>query len=432
MINKSIKNSFLSNNLKNTSESNISIQNPIKNLAVINSNKNQINNIFHDSYNMKNKSKIIPIGEVLSPNSNNDNKSESKIVAYSVDKENKKISNNSAGAPVSIFNKLTFDNAISLSKKSVNQLVVGQQDNSNNHANSNIISFNERNPNLNVNDNCNNNSNINNNNNYFEKLSVGSSKLDPTNSLKANNANNKILSNLNLKGQEILQLNNLNCFNPGYPSHNINNNINIISNNNFGHSDNFSTPHIPLIPPQQINVNINNYNINNYNIQSAIPLKSTKKFFNFNSSNNKNIMKESFKNSENELSPKNFSNMNNNILNLNNLNPLVNNNSNNNNNNLNNNESINCLMNQEYKEISGVANKKGFANVMNYNNGSNNNVRFNINKFFEENNGKIPLDCVITNNIYNNEKNNLEQIGKERERSMSNNFKNIIKEKKRN
>jgi len=417
MINKSRKNSFLSNNLKNTSEINISNLNPTKNLAPVNNSKIPLNNIFSsENFNSKSKNKILPISDILSPN-NNEIKIQSRSV-FSVDKDNRKISNDLNPQQNSIFNKLNFDNAIT--KKAINSLAIQEKNGNNNLKNS----FNEKgdmkNSNINlINNSCNNNSNLNNFHNN-ERLSIGSSKLDPAIANKSTNINNKIISNLNSKANEIIQLNNMNNHNNNL--NNINsgatNNFNLINNNNFNSGENFTGTLIPLLPPQQINVNINNYNINNYNIQSAIPLKSNKKFFKFeniNLSHNKNS-----KNFEHEFSPKNFSNMNSNLLSPNTLNPLNYNNFNNNNLH-NNNESLSGMANLENKEFSSAIGKRSFGNGI----GS----RFNFNKILEEAQGKkISGDSNINNNLYNNEKNNLEMMIVKEKSLSNNNFRHILRE----
>jgi hypothetical protein len=428
--NKSTKNSFLSNNLKNTSESNISNQYQQKNLTPSNNNKNKINNIFLENYISKSKPKIM--NEILSPNFSNDPKFYNKA-PFPLDKDYHKISNNPAVKSTSIFNKLSFDNAIS--KKSLISLMLQQQD-KNSVNNTFKTSFNnyeknEKNLNINLNNNCNNlfnmnnlnnNKNVNNSNtknNNSERVNLASAKNEPIILAKPNNKK-KNLSGLSSKANEIIQFNNINNinnlnnlslgFNSGLVNNNLSNNINLISNNNLNSAEGLASPIIPLLPTQQINVNINNYNINNFNIQSAIPLKSIKKFFKFenvdSSSSNKNL-----KNFENQLSPKIFSNLNNNIISLNNLNPLIHNGSNNN---MIYNDNNFGLINFENREYFPVGGKKGFVNG--------NNARFNINKFFDDQQEKIRADgFAIDKNHKINEKLNFDSIdNKDREKSLTN------------
>jgi len=445
--NMSRKNSFLSHNLKNTSESIISNQNQQNNLVSSNNNKNQVENILSENYLNKGKTKI-NINEILSPNFNNGPKIYNKE-AFLSDKDNRKFSNNPASKQNSLFNKLSFDNAIT--KKAVGSIMPQQQDKyciDNTFKNS----FNEKNSNFNYINNSNNGSNLNNinnqnnqnsNNGFFnsntknqkhERISLASSKNELITVNKSNNANNKNNNGIIPKNKEIIQsnsinnINNINTlnaninigFNSGLTSNNLNNNnnnnINLIPNHNFISPEGLGSPIIPMIPPQQINVNINNYNINNYNIQSAIPLKSTKKFLKFeniNSSNHKNL-----NNLENELSPKNFSNLNTNTININNLIP-----NSSNNHQLINNDNLTGIINFENRDYFSAGGKKGL------NNG--NNVRHNINKFFDEQNTKIFSDG---SNDINIERNNLDSIlNKDRGKSQPyNNSKNFLKDKEAN
>ena len=119
MNNKSVKNSFLNNNNIKTSESNLSIsQNALRNIAPSMNNKIQNINLFSDNNN-KSKSKIYPVGDLLSPNFQMDNKSFGKII-FSVDKDQKLSKGSSNGS--TMLNKLTFDNVIS--KKNVSPLAI--------------------------------------------------------------------------------------------------------------------------------------------------------------------------------------------------------------------------------------------------------------------------------------------------------------------
>jgi len=437
--NKSTKNSFLSNNLKNTSESNISNQYQQKNLTPSNNNKNQINNIFLENFISKSKPRIM--NEILSPNFSNDPKFYNKA-SFPLDKDNRKISNNQAVRSSSIFNKLSFDNAIS--KKSLISIMLQQQDkNSINNTfktSFNIYEKNEKNLNINLNNNCNNLFNMNNLNNNknvnnsttkninSERVSLASANNEPIILAKSNNKKN--LTGLSSKANEIIQFNNINNinnpnnlslgFNSGLNTNNLSNNINLIPNNNLNSAEGLASPIIPSHPTQQINVNINNYNINNFNIQSAIPFKNKKKFFKFEnfdlSSSNKNL-----KNLENQLSPKIFSNLNNKIISLNNLNPLIHNGSNNN---MIYNDSNFGLINFENREYFSDGGKKGFVNG--------NNSRFNINKNLNDQQEKINADgFAIDKNNKINEKLYFDSLdNKDREKSLTNkSLKNNLKNK---
>jgi len=445
--NKSRKNSFLSNNLKNTSDSNISNQNHQNNLADSNKKKNT-NNIFSVNYNTKTKGKIL-MNEILSPKFSNDHKIQYKT-PFSVDKENGKMCNNSGVLSNSIFNKLGFDNAIS--KKAINSLMPQEHEKIavNNNFKYSINEKNEKSVNIYLNNNSNNLSNLNNlnnnkNNQYFnnchnnsynkinnsEKVGLHISNNEPVYINKYNNANKKNIYGLNLKGNDTMLINNFNNMNnntnsnlnlgvnSGMTTNSINNNINLISNNNFNSAEVLVSPIIPLLRPQQINVNINNYNINNYNYQSEIPLKSAKKFLkyeNINSSNNKNT-----KNLENELSLKNFSKRNSKILSINNINPLLQSCSNINQ--VISNENISELINFEDREFLSAGAKKGVVNG--------NNARFNINRFFNDQQLKKSAD-VLVNNLNNENIKNVDTIiiNKIREKSSPNyNLNNVPKDK---
>lgn len=451
--NQSKKNSFLSNHLKNTSESSISYQNQQKSAHPIN-NKNQQNNIFLDNYNSKTRPKLL--NDILSPNFINDPKITNKA-PFSVERDNRKlVINNPANPSNSIFNKLSFDNAIS--KKALSSLVPQQQQEKYNSVNNTFkISFNEKNEknekieknsnailNNNSNNNLSNLHNINNNNlinnknnsiplaknSNIEKVSLAPAKPESLIINKATNANSKNIPGLIFKENQIAQFNNINNLNNtnnlnanlNLGFNNIANNLDLISNNNntnFNSAATMGSPIIPMLPPQQINVNINNYNINNFNIQSAIPLKSTKKFFKFeniNSSNNKNL-----KNLENQFSPKHFSNMNNNVISFNNLNPIIHSGSSNNQ--IINNENITDLINFENKDyLTAAGGKKNLMNA--------NNPRFIINKFFEDAQSKFSAEGYSKNNLNykSNEKLNFDlMLSKEREKCLpanNNNFKN--------
>lgn len=481
---KTRRNSFLSNNLKNTSESNIINQNQQRNPS--NNKKNPTNNILPENLNNKNKSKAI-LNEILSPNFSSAEIKGLNKAPFSVEKDNRKVSNNfEVPALISIFNKLSFDNAIS--KKAVSSLLPQQQEknginsysNNNNNLKSSVIEKNEKNSNAyfsnnsnnainnnssnintnnlnnvnNINNNINNKNsqNFNNSNNYnnnnnskpkinnCERVSLSSFyKNEPlliiTN--KPNNQSNKNTSALNSKQlNEPAQANNLNNLNNlnrnlnlglgfntgGVAANNINNNFNLISNNNnnnLNSAEALGSPNIPLLRPHQINVNINNYNINNFNIQSAIPLKSTKKFFKFENVNSSSANSKNIKNLENEFSPKNLTNVNTNFLSLNGLNPLTHNGANSNNAQVINNQSISALINLENnREYLLAGGKRGIVN-------GNKNARFNLNKFFSDsqvqakNNG---ADAFGSNFIYNENLENMDSVlKKEREKSLADN-----------
>lgn len=440
-ISKSRKNSFLSNNLKNTSESSITDQTQQKNLGVSDNNKYPLSIIFSENCNRKSKGKMNK-NETPSPNFSNDPKISNKD-PLPYEKDNLKFSNIPGSRQNTIFNKLSFDNAIS--KKARGSLMPQVQDiqRNDNHFKS---SFNEKNFNV-----INNISNLNNMNNkivhyinegninpntkntQIERVSLASTNNEPVEISKNNIMNNKNIEGVNIKPIDLIQIsssnntNNLNNLNANLnlglsnrlPSNNMNN-VDIISNNNFNSAETLGSPIIPMLPPQQINVNINNYNINNFNIQSAIPIKSTKKFFKFeniNSSKHKNLL-----NLEKELSPKNFSNINSNILSINNLNPSIKNGSINNH--IMNNDNIPALFNFENREYFSAGGKKKLNNEIN--------ARFNINKFFEDQKQKKIKDEFIGDN--NIENHNLGPIiDKDKERSQPyNNPKNLYKEKEGN